>query len=464
MKRFNISRKTLWDIYIFAKVTSDIILSLASFFIAYHLRFYNPIFTRLIPPIKGIPEIEKYYYFLPFFVTLCLLSYSYSGLYKKNVTKIFDEFIVCLKANFVALLLLVTVGFFYRSYEYSRVFMLTAIFVNFIFIFLWHISLDYFYQKYVKYFFGKPRVGFICSENTKAKILKYLKQNKMIKKFFLDTVNNKNDIENFVKTRNITELVIGYEIFTTTTFQQILPELVSLDVPIRVLVSLPVRLSDVLLDSTLGIPVVTLQPLSLIGVNFVIKRAMDIMISILVFCFLLIPLLFVCLLIYLFDGTPIFFVHRRVGYGGKIFKCVKFRTMVKDAHKMWRDLLRYSERGNKVFKLKQDPRVTPLGKLLRKYSIDEIPQFYNVLKGDMSIVGPRPQIVEEAEFYDAYAKRRLMILPGLTGLWQISGRADVGFEEMIDFDLYYMENWSIGLDIEIILKTIFAIFSTKGAY
>jgi lipopolysaccharide/colanic/teichoic acid biosynthesis glycosyltransferase len=138
--------------------------------------------------------------------------------------------------------------------------------------------------------------------------------------------------------------------------------------------------------------------------------------------------------------------------------------MVKDAHKIWWDLLKYSERGNKVFKLKNDPRVTRVGRWLRKWSIDEIPQFFNILKGDMSVVGPRPQIVEEVSFYDSHSKRRLMVLPGLTGLWQISGRADLDFEDMINLDLYYLENWTLGMDLKIILKTVFAVFSKKGAY
>lgn len=462
--RYIISRKTLWNIYIVLKICVDLIIWIVSFFVAYHLRFYNKIFTHFIPVIKGIPEIDKYYKFLPFFVLVCLFSYSYSGSYRNNVIRIFDEFVLCLKANLIALILLVTVGFFYRGYEYSRVFIVTVISISFILILIWHTILDRLYQKYAKYLFGKPRVGFICSEKIKSKIFEHLKKNKLIKKFFLSSVNNKDDVINFVKSRNLTELVVDYEIFLSRTFQHTLPDLVYLNVPVKILVSLPIKLTDVLLDSTLGIPVVTFKSHSLVGTNFLIKRAMDITFSILIFSILLVPLVFVSLLIYLFDGTPIFYIHKRVGYAGKTFNCVKFRTMVKGAHSKWRELLKYSERGDKVFKLKNDPRVTPLGRILRKYSIDEIPQFFNILKGDMSIVGPRPQIVEETEFYDIKAKHRLMVLPGLTGLWQISGRADTGYEEMIDLDLYYLENWSIGLDIEIILKTIFAVFSTKGAY
>lgn len=458
------SRKFLWDIHIITKFVIDIGLSLCSFYLAYYIRFYNKLFTRFIPPIKGIPPIEIYHKFIPYFLISCILSYIFCGNYKKQILRMFDEFVISIKTSFVLLVLLFATSFFYRSYEYSRMFMLLVATVNFWLLFLWHVLITYLYQKYTKYIFGKPKVGFVCSEEKKKKLINLLKHNKSIKKFFLTKFNTKEEILNFINQRKISELVISYEMFSTNIFQSTLAELSLSDIPIKVFVSLPINLSETMIDASLGIPVVSLKPLSLTGLNFFIKRTIDIIVSILVLSISFVPLLFVGYLIFLFDGLPIFFIHKRVGYNGKGFNCVKFRTMVKDAHKMWWDLLKYSERGDKVFKLKNDPRVTPLGRWLRKLSIDEFPQFFNILKGEMSIVGPRPQIVEELSFYDSYSKRRLMVLPGLTGLWQISGRADIGFEEMVDLDLYYLENWSLGLDLEIIVKTIFAVFSKKGAY
>jgi len=458
------TKKFLWSSYIITRFLTDICLSICSFYLAYYIRFYNKVFTYFVPPIKGIPELGIYHKFIPFFLISCIISYIFCGNYKKQILRMFDEFVLSIKTNFVLLVLLFATSFFYRSYEYSRMFMVLVSSVNFCLLFLSHIFLTYLYQKYVKYIFGKPRIGFVCSEEKKMKFIKLLKHNKTIKKFFLTKINTKEDIINFVNQRKISELVVSYEMFYTDVFQSVLAELSFFDIPIKIFVSLPINLSEAMIDASLGVPVVLLKPLSLTGINFFIKRSIDICISILVLSITFVPLLFVAYLIFLFDGSPIFFIHKRVGYNGRIFNCIKFRTMVKDAHKMWWELLKYSERGSKVFKLKNDPRVTFLGRWLRKFSIDEFPQFFNVLKGDMSIVGPRPQIVEETSFYDSYSKRRLMVLPGLTGLWQISGRADIGFEEMIDLDLYYLENWSLGLDLEIILKTIFAVFSRKGAY
>ncbi|MFN3551300.1 MAG: sugar transferase [Endomicrobiia bacterium] len=459
------TRKNLWKIYILVKFLGDISLSIISFFIAYHIRFYNKMFISVFPPVKGIPLISKYYNFLPFFVLICIFTFSYCGNYKRQILNVLDEFIVSFKTMLILGILLFATSFFYRSYEYSRMFILLIVIVNFILILLWHSGVNYFYEKYSRYLFGKIRVGFVIFSKEKLeKIKRYLRYNKTVKKFFLSKIEDKKDIFNFVSLKNLSELVVDYEVFVLPLFQEILHDLNTLDIQLKILVSLPIRLSDTMIDSTLGIPVVSFHHTSLVGINYVIKRTIDIIISILVFTIFIIPGLFIALLIKLDSKGPIFYIQRRVGYKGRVFNCVKFRSMVKDAHKKWWDLLKYSERGDKVFKIKNDPRITRVGRFLRKFSIDEIPQFFNILKGDMSIVGPRPQIVEEASFYNFKDKQRLLILPGLTGLWQISGRADVKYEDMINLDLYYLENWTLGMDLKIILKTIFTVFSTKGAY
>ncbi len=172
----------------------------------------------------------------------------------------------------------------------------------------------------------------------------------------------------------------------------------------------------------------------------------------------------VAVLIKIDSKGPILYRHKRVGYRGKQFDFYKFRTMVSDADKLLEVFKDKSERKGPVFKMANDPRITGIGKLLRRYSLDEIPQLINVLKGNMSLVGPRPQVLWEAAAYDDWAKRRLRVLPGITGLWQVSGRASLSYEEMIELDIYYIENWSPGLDLKIIFKTLPAILSKKGAY
>ncbi|WP_396953727.1 sugar transferase [Neobacillus mesonae] len=160
----------------------------------------------------------------------------------------------------------------------------------------------------------------------------------------------------------------------------------------------------------------------------------------------------------------IFFCQKRVGLNGKEFKMYKFRSMVSNAEEKLKELLKYNEVSGAMFKMKDDPRITKVGKFIRKTSIDELPQLFNVLKGDMSLVGPRPPLIREVAEYTEYDMQRLLVTPGCTGLWQVSGRNSVGFKEMVDLDLLYIQNRSILFDIKIILKTVLVLFGSKNAY
>lgn len=162
---------------------------------------------------------------------------------------------------------------------------------------------------------------------------------------------------------------------------------------------------------------------------------------------------------------PVFYRQERIGLDGRPFEMIKFRTMVVGADKMVDKLAGLNEsQGGVLFKIRDDPRVTALGKWLRKYSIDELPQFINVIKRDMSVVGPRPPLAKEVHSYDDHAKRRLLVRPGITGLWQISGRSDLSWEDSVRLDLFYVENWSMMSDLIIALKTVKAMFGHSGAY
>lgn len=161
---------------------------------------------------------------------------------------------------------------------------------------------------------------------------------------------------------------------------------------------------------------------------------------------------------------PVFFSQTRIGKNGKEFKMYKFRSMCVNAENKLNELLKSNEVEGAMFKIKDDPRVTKTGKFIRKTSIDELPQLLNVLKGDMSLVGPRPPLEREVEEYSTYDKQRLLIKPGCTGVWQISGRNDVGFDEMVKMDIGYIRNLSIINDIKIIFKTAWVMIKPNGAY
>lgn len=194
------------------------------------------------------------------------------------------------------------------------------------------------------------------------------------------------------------------------------------------------------------------------------KRALDIVASVIGLIVLSPVFLIVSLAIKVEDRGPIFYSQVRLGKGQRPFKMYKFRSMIVDADKKLEKLLKQNEVEGAMFKMKDDPRITKTGKFIRKHSLDELPQLWNVLLGDMSLVGPRPPLEREVVEYSEYDKQRLIAKPGCTGLWQISGRNEVGFDEMVSLDLRYIQDSNIIFDVIILLKTVIIFIRPNGAY
>ncbi|UTR06083.1 sugar transferase [Alkalihalobacillus sp. LMS6] len=193
------------------------------------------------------------------------------------------------------------------------------------------------------------------------------------------------------------------------------------------------------------------------------KRSLDIIASLLGIIFLSPLFLVIAILIKYEDRKgPVFFKQVRVGKDGEEFYMYKFRSMVSNAEELLHDLLKQNEVSGHMFKMKDDPRVTKIGKFIRKTSIDELPQLLNVLKGDMSLVGPRPPLTREVAEYSNHHKKRLLVKPGCTGIWQVSARNDVGFEEMVEMDIQYMKKRTLFFDIKLIFSTIIVMLSSKA--
>ncbi|KOO50914.1 multidrug MFS transporter [Priestia koreensis] len=197
----------------------------------------------------------------------------------------------------------------------------------------------------------------------------------------------------------------------------------------------------------------------------VTKRAMDIIGALFGILLLCVPLLLVALAIKIEDPKgPIFFSQKRIGKNGKEFHMYKFRSMVSDAEEKLKDLLALNETTGAMFKMKNDPRITRIGRIIRKTSVDEFPQLFNVLKGDMSLVGPRPPLPREVAEYSPYHMQRLLVVPGCTGLWQVSGRSSIGFEGMVELDIQYIKKCTTGYDLKIIVKTVRVLFGSNDAF
>ena len=194
------------------------------------------------------------------------------------------------------------------------------------------------------------------------------------------------------------------------------------------------------------------------------KRFFDIFASTIAIIVFSLPMLIVALIIKLDSKGPVLFKQQRVGRNGRIFNCYKFRSMVADAEEKKKSWMAKNEMSGLMFKMENDPRITKLGHFIRKTSLDELPQFINVLKGDMSLVGTRPPTVDEFNKYEPKHKARVSMVPGLTGLWQVSGRSNIkNFDDVVKLDMDYIDNWSILLDIKIILKTVAIVLFAKGA-
>jgi exopolysaccharide biosynthesis polyprenyl glycosylphosphotransferase len=213
-----------------------------------------------------------------------------------------------------------------------------------------------------------------------------------------------------------------------------------------------------------GVPLFELRQPAFAGSDWMIKRAFDLVVSVLVVLVGLPLWLLIALAIKLSSRGPVFYRDKRIGLGEQEFGMLKFRTMVADAAERQPELERSNEVGGALFKIRDDPRVTGVGRALRRFSIDEIPQVLNVLWGEMSLVGPRPLPVRDYLLLQDWHRRRYRVLPGMTGLWQISGRSSLTFDDLVRLDFYYIENWSVWLDITILAKTIPAVLSRRGAY
>lgn len=212
-----------------------------------------------------------------------------------------------------------------------------------------------------------------------------------------------------------------------------------------------------------GVMALGLRPVRLSGFQALAKRVFDLAVTITLAIVLLPVFAVVALVIRVTSSGPVFFAQERIGRRGSPFRVLKFRTMVADAEAMIETLIDLNEATGPLFKIREDPRVTPVGRVLRKWSLDELPQLINVLRGDMSLVGPRPPLSKEVAEYDDWVMSRLEVRPGITGLWQVSGRSDLPFEEYVRLDLFYIENWSLAYDLFILAKTVPIVLSAKGA-
>jgi exopolysaccharide biosynthesis polyprenyl glycosylphosphotransferase len=212
------------------------------------------------------------------------------------------------------------------------------------------------------------------------------------------------------------------------------------------------------------VPLFELKPPVFAGFDYFVKRTFDLVVASALLVVLSPVLLTIAAAVWLSSRGPVLYRSIRPGIGGEPFACFKFRTMLNDADQLQADLESHNEANGAIFKIRADPRLTRVGRFLRRYSLDELPQLLNVLLGQMSLVGPRPLPQRDFERLEDWHKKRYLVMPGITGLWQISGRSDLDFDDLVRLDFLYLERWSVGLDLTILLKTVPAVLLRRGAY
>ena len=453
----------------------DLVTIVLSYVFAVLLRFRS---------FDYLPNIELHY-----FICLCCMFFSVVLSimldWNRNFIKrgYFVEFITLLKYNVIMIFMVSSFLFLMKQAEFFSRLLFGFFFVfNLVFSMIFHSIFKKLLREYLKSEHSKIEVLIVTESHNASSILNTLKISLPVNYHirgvaFLEQESDFEEIEGIpvVASRDILMEVARQlpldEVFLYTTdeapamISEMIKDFESMGVLCHY--SLNITASSVG-ESSIGkfgqYTVVTYS------INFIdyqrrmIKRLIDIIGGLAGTLLMLILTPFIAVAIKMESKGPVFFEQIRIGKNGRRFKIYKFRSMYQDAEERKKDLMNQNEVDGLMFKIKNDPRITKVGRFIRKTSLDEFPQFFNVLKGDMSLVGTRPPTVDEFENYSLYYRRRLSMTPGLTGMWQVSGRSHIdNFDEVVKLDLQYIDEWSLSLDIKILIRTVWVVFTGKGS-
>ncbi len=467
-------------LFVFARIFLDTLMIFVGLLLAYFSRMVWFETFNLDPPVSFFPFNAYAIWALKITIFLMIVL-GVQGRYKLDADeKIMDEFSHLLW-GLSAGMALILVYFFFKKFTF---------FSRFIFAGAWgaSITLVFFGRlllRWVRWWFrkrgtGRRRVLLLGTGTISEKIWNYLNhssdfevigvlsEKKSDKKKFMQTkiLGAFDDISIILKHEWVDEILL----VTDTPSEEITEKLVKVahleNVKFRIIPDeLGMDLATVEVSTLNNWPVLTLLNTPLQGWGMITKSIIDIVVSG-ISIVILSPVFMIIMFRIWISNTkaPIFYASKRVGINGEHFQCLKFRTMIPEAEHLKKKLLTKNQRkGGVFFKLENDPRITPLGRFLRKWSLDELPQLFNVLRGDMSIIGPRPHLPEEVEKYRSDDLRVLSIKPGLTGFSQIKGRSSLSFEEEMKFEVFYLKNWSLWLDVMVFFKSIYVVLRRENA-
>jgi exopolysaccharide biosynthesis polyprenyl glycosylphosphotransferase len=441
--------------------------------------FFRPFLNKLdwVEPLTSQINIPFALYIL--FPLIWILIYSILSIYDgKKYLRIVDEFAVLTLAMGIASIS--AAGILYLSYrEISRALFVVFILLTYLACLVWRILTRTYFRIQKSSPTRTRRVLVVGSGTLGQKVKSQMLNSNNFELTFtgfiednLDMVN-KNELilgeitklREIIKTHTVTDVVIALPHSAYHQMGNVVQILE--DLPVQVWVALgffDLALYRTTVEDFAGIPMLDLRASAIDDYERMVKRAFDVFFG-LIALIITTPFMIVsALAIILEDGFPILYCPKRVGENGRLFEMLKFRTMVKNAEQLQSQVERIDDSGNIIHKSKNDPRVTKVGRFLRHFSLDEFPQFLNVVRGDMSLVGPRPEMPYLVEKYQPWQRKRFAVPPGLTGWWQINGRSDKPMHLHTEDDLYYIQNYSIWLDIQIIFRTIWVVLLGRGAY
>lgn len=472
------------------KIPLDLFLVVLAFLSVYHFRLSNLVGNFLSP----VEQVSFYFvkdnfildYALPMAVSVVLM-FGLNRLYsfKDRDESLSSEIRVIFTSTIFWLSLVISYFFVIRDFPFSRFVLLGSAVVIFVFVSLGRVLIFRLKSNLIKRGFGLKKVVLVVSNKDllkkvvlafkadyRYKVVGYIADKKVLN-FKLKYLGSFDSIENVISNYNFDHLVQVGDLDSNYKNQDLVDSCRAYHKEYQFLPEIyDVQKHNLKLSEISGLPIFKIKPTPLDGWSRVLKRAFDLVVSFVLMLILFPLMLFVSLLIKLDSKGPILFKYNdngdtvwRIGSKGKRFYCLKFRTMFTGTHE-----LRYSELASKnirkgpLVKIKDDPRVTKLGKFLRRFDIDELPQLWNVFIGEMSLVGPRPHLVEEVDKYLKHHKFVLTVKPGITGMAQVSGRSDLEFEDEVKLDTYYIENWSMWLDFRILLKTVLVVLGGHGEF
>jgi len=471
---------------IILKILVDILMIFSSLIGAYfwRMKYFEIIFLSkkisFFPPPETLYPFDDFFVFSLIFTLILTLILAFHGRYKfDNDEKFLNESLNIFWGFTSGMSLLLVYFFFAKWHFFSRLIFGLAWILGVLFLFFGRIFIRIFHKYLQKYFWEKTHILILGKNSITQEILKKISQSHSLDVFgVLISQKDKNkhfgnykilglfkDLEKILEKNNIDEVWLTEE----NTPTKIKSELINIThihhKKFKLFPSeIDLDLAAMKVSTFKEIPIITLIASNLQGWGLLIKSLIDRVLSFFILLFLSPLFLIIFFKIKSADnGAPAFYASKRVGVRGKLFDCYKFRTMKINADKLKKNLLKKNEReGGILFKIENDPRITPLGKKLRKYSLDELPQLFNVLKGDMSLIGPRPHLPEEVEKYPKENLQLLFLKPGLTGFAQVHGRSDLSFEEEMKYEMFYLKNWSVWLDIIIFFKTILVVVRGKN--